>query len=33
VFFAAGKWTDVGGTLPALATSVIVYVLVSPKPR
>ena len=25
VFFAAGKWTDVGGTLPALATSVLVY--------
>jgi len=25
VFFAAGKWTDVGGTLPSLATSIIVY--------
>ena len=25
VFFAAGKWTGVGGTLPALATSILVY--------
>jgi NCS1 family nucleobase:cation symporter-1 len=29
VYFAAGKWTDVGGTLPGLATSVIVYALAS----
>src|SRR5262245_19881496 len=27
VFSAAGKWTDAGGTLPALATSVVVYAI------
>jgi len=33
VFFVAGRWTDVGGTLPALATSVIVYASIGPKSR
>ena len=27
VFFAAGRWTAIGGTVPALATSIVVYVL------
>jgi NCS1 family nucleobase:cation symporter-1 len=30
MFFAAGRWTSVGGTLPALAMSVVVYTIAAP---
>jgi len=32
-FFAAGRWTTVGGTLPALATSVVVYTIAVTRPH